>query len=203
MNLDALFKISHGVYLTGARDAQDRLIGSCIDAVMVVEAEPAQIMVSLNKQSYTAETVLKSRNLSLSVLSEETPDSLIQVFGTQTSRSVDKWDGQDYRLIADALPVLNQAVAVMALRVVQTWETKGHYVLLCDVVQIEPQSMKKALTYSDYQDRKRKEKKMSDTKKWVCSVCGYVYEGEVPFEELPEDWVCPLCGEPKSVFVQE
>ena len=30
--------------------------------------------------------------------------------------------------------------------------------------------------------------------KWVCSVCGYVYEGEIPFEDLPDDWVCPLCG---------
>ena len=42
-------------------------------------------------------------------------------------------------------------------------------------------------------------------KKFVCTVCGYVYDPEVgdpendiapgtPFEQLPEDWVCPLCG---------
>lgn len=37
-------------------------------------------------------------------------------------------------------------------------------------------------------------------KKWVCTVCGYVYDGEIPFEQLPDDYLCPICGEPKSVF---
>ncbi len=39
--------------------------------------------------------------------------------------------------------------------------------------------------------------------KWVCKLCGYVYDGEIPFESLPEDWVCPLCGAEKSEFIQE
>jgi len=47
--------------------------------------------------------------------------------------------------------------------------------------------------------------------KWECLVCGYVYEPELgdpdgginpgtPFEELPEEWVCPECGAPKDQF---
>lgn len=40
-----------------------------------------------------------------------------------------------------------------------------------------------------------------DEKQWVCTVCGYVYDGDIPFEELPADWVCPICGEGKEVFV--
>jgi rubredoxin len=39
--------------------------------------------------------------------------------------------------------------------------------------------------------------------KWVCQICGYVYDGEVPFEQLPEDWTCPICKHPKSDFVKE
>ena len=42
--------------------------------------------------------------------------------------------------------------------------------------------------------------------KYICSVCGYVYDEEKdsrPFAELPEDWVCPWCGAPKSVFQAE
>ena len=42
-------------------------------------------------------------------------------------------------------------------------------------------------------------------KKWVCIVCGYVYDPEIgvpdsgiapgtAFEDLPEDWLCPLCA---------
>ena len=40
-------------------------------------------------------------------------------------------------------------------------------------------------------------------KQWVCSVCGYVYDGEVPFEKLPDDWTCPLCGVGKDLFVEK
>lgn len=47
--------------------------------------------------------------------------------------------------------------------------------------------------------------------KWRCTVCGYVYDEEegdpdndiepgTTFEELPDDWVCPLCGAPKDQF---
>jgi rubredoxin len=36
--------------------------------------------------------------------------------------------------------------------------------------------------------------------KWVCTVCGYIYEDAVPFEELGADWVCPTCGVGKDKF---
>ena len=50
--------------------------------------------------------------------------------------------------------------------------------------------------------------------KYVCDVCGYVYDPYVgdedngiaagtAFEDLPEDWVCPLCGVDKSNFSAE
>ncbi|AGB40750.1 rubredoxin [Halobacteroides halobius DSM 5150] len=50
--------------------------------------------------------------------------------------------------------------------------------------------------------------------KYVCTVCGYVYDPEegdpdagiepgTPFEELPEDWECPLCGVGKDMFEPE
>ena len=42
--------------------------------------------------------------------------------------------------------------------------------------------------------------------KWICSICGYVYDEEKegkPFRQLPEDWVCPLCGADKNMFSQE
>jgi len=42
--------------------------------------------------------------------------------------------------------------------------------------------------------------------KYVCSICGYVYDDgqqKIPFSELPDDWKCPLCGAAKSDFVQQ
>ncbi|MCL2818306.1 MAG: rubredoxin [Actinomycetia bacterium] len=36
--------------------------------------------------------------------------------------------------------------------------------------------------------------------KYVCGVCGWVYDGDTPFEELGDDFTCPMCGAPKSAF---
>jgi rubredoxin len=47
--------------------------------------------------------------------------------------------------------------------------------------------------------------------KWRCTYCGYIYDPEIgdpksgiepgtPFESLPEDWVCPICGVAKTLF---
>ena len=42
--------------------------------------------------------------------------------------------------------------------------------------------------------------------KYVCSVCGYEYDpaenDNVPFEQLPDDWTCPVCGVSKDQFEQ-
>ena len=39
--------------------------------------------------------------------------------------------------------------------------------------------------------------------KYRCNTCGYIYDEDeegVPFADLPDDWICPICGEPKSEF---
>lgn len=200
MDLQALFKISHGVYLTGAKDDTGRLIGSCIDSVMVVEADPQQIIVSMNNASYTMENVLKSGELTLSVLPTDTPNETIELFGMNTSRDTDKWTPTDHILYHD-LPVYKNAVSYMCLRVKETFETTGHHVFLCDVVDGQAGTMAEPMLYADYQ--KRKAAADGSPKHWRCTVCGYIYDGEIPFEELPDDWVCPLCNQGKSVFVEE
>lgn len=50
--------------------------------------------------------------------------------------------------------------------------------------------------------------------KWECTVCGYIYDPEegdpdgdiapgTPFEQLPDDWVCPVCGASKDKFIKK
>jgi len=200
MDLQALFKISHGVYLTGAKDETGRLIGSCIDSVMVVEAEPQQVIVSMNNASYTMENVLKSGELTLSVLPTNTPNNIIELFGMHTSRNTDKWEATEHILYHN-LPVYQEAVAYMYLKIKETFVTSGHHVFLCDVVAGEAGSMQEPLIYAAYQARKSSTS--NAPKHWKCSICGYIYDGNIPFEELPDDWLCPLCNQPKSVFVEE
>ena len=116
MDLNALFKISHGVYLTGAKDETGHLIGSCIDSVMVVEADPQQVIVSMNNASYTMENVVKNGELTLSVLPADTPNEVIQLFGMHTSRDTDKWEQTAHTLYHN-LPIYKNAVAYMYLKV--------------------------------------------------------------------------------------
>ncbi len=60
-------------------------------------------------------------------------------------------------------------------------------------------------TYYDRSDRLR-QKGGAPMQKWICGVCGYIYDEEkegVPFDSLPDSWKCPLCGADKSVFTPE
>ncbi len=199
MELAALFKISQGVYLTGAKEETGRLIGSCIDSVMVVETDPQQVIVSLNNASHTMENVVKTGELTLSILPTHTPENVIELFGMNSSRDTDKWGTVEYILYHD-LPIYKNAVAYMYLKVKETIKTSGHHLFLCDVVAGEAGTMEEPLLYATYQARKAIS---NGPKHWRCTVCGYLYDGEIPFEELPDDWVCPLCNQSKSVFVEE
>jgi rubredoxin len=55
---------------------------------------------------------------------------------------------------------------------------------------------------------------VKEVEKWECTVCGYIYdpeigdpehgvESETPFEKLPDDWVCPVCGATKDQFIKK
>ena len=59
-----------------------------------------------------------------------------------------------------------------------------------------------------------KKGQVSTMKKYVCDVCGYIYDpaagdpdngvaAGTAFEDIPEDWVCPLCGVGKDMFEKE
>ena len=200
MDLQALFKISHGVYITGTNDEIGRLIGSCIDSVMVVEADPQQVIVSMNNASYTMKNVVQNGILTLSILPNDTPNEVIELFGMHSSKDTDKWASTEHILYHD-LPVYKNAVAYMYLQVKETIQTSGHHVFLCDVIDGRAGTMAEPLLYAEYQ--KRKATSSNQPKHWRCTICGYIYDGNIPFEQLPDDWVCPLCNQGKNVFVEE
>lgn len=150
MSIQPLFKISHGLYIVGATEPNGRLVGSCIDSVMVVESNPPQIIVSLGKISYTAEQILKTKRFFLSVLGKDNPYPLIERFGFHSSRQMDKWTDIPHTLV-NGLPALSDSVAGMEVGVLDMKETKTHYVFLCAVENIFPGSMKDPITYGEYQ----------------------------------------------------
>lgn len=215
MDETALFKLTHGLYVLGTVDG-NRPVGSVVDAVMQVANKPLVIALSCHNRSYTKECVERDRRFSLSVLCKNVDPFVVANFGFQSSRDIDKWDNVDY-FIDNGLPYLKNGLARLSAVVTQVIAYESNTLFLAQVESCDNLEEGEPLTYNNYRDyfkdeviksfneykqRKEKEKnKMSDEgKKWVCTVCEYVYDGDVPFEELPDDWACPVCGVGKDMF---
>ena len=211
MDQNALTKLTHGLYIIGSQDTdKGGFCGLVVDAVMQVASTPPVIALSLMNSGYTKSQIEKTRRFSLSVLSDQTPPFTIANFGFQSGRNVDKWSAIDYQTKSN-LPYLTDSLACMEAKVLEYRKFESHTLFLAQIVDAWNEKDGKPLTYLEYQTTFKNEvlksfqskigvKKMETKEKWVCVVCGYVYDGDVPFEELPDDWTCPLCGVGKDMF---
>lgn len=216
MNLEAMYKLTHGLYVLGARDG-NRFVGSIVDAVMQVANKPVALALSCSNSSYTKSCIDKTGEFSLSVLCQNVEPFVVANFGFQSSRNVDKWANVDY-FEKCGLPYIEDNLAIFRCKVLHTYTLESNTLYVAEVIGAEAADRtEKPLTYLDYRSyfkndvmesfknyiNSKKGTTMTDNnegKKWVCTVCGYVYDGEIPFEELPDDYVCPLCGVGKELF---
>ena len=204
--MDALSKLTHGVYVLGAVwDGKN--YGATVDAVAQQAFQPPIISVSCMNTGATKEAVEKSGRFTLSVLGEKCDPFVIANFGYQSSRKTDKWEKVPVNEVC-GMPVLSCALAWFVCDVVGQEIFESHTVFFGRILETGlSDSSDNPLTYHTYQTKLKNKTmevfSMNTNKKevkWVCTVCGYVYDGKVPFEELPDDWVCPLCGVDKSFF---
>ncbi len=214
MNQNAFRNISYGVYVISTWD-EGRPTGCTANSAMQITSDPATIAISINHSNYTNECISKSGKFAVSVLGEKSDPSIIGTFGFQSGRDVNKFDNVPYQ-VKGFMPVVADSCAYITCDVIDKMETETHTVFLgkvtdCDILSsddpmtyayyhkvIKGKSPKAAPTYLPDEEPQAKK-----TEQYVCSVCGYVYDGEIPFEELPDDYVCPICKQPKSVFVKK
>ena len=213
MNKKAFYALSYGVYITGTMDG-NRPTGCTANSAMQITSNPATIAVSINHDNYTHDCIKKSGLFSINIMGVHSKTSLIGRFGFMSGRDTDKFDGVSYAMKAGA-PVLGEAISYMVCKVVDTMETSTHTVFLGEVIDADVQKEDTSMTYAYYHSELKGktaknaptyiEEKPEETKvsKWVCSVCGYIYDGDTPFSDLPETYVCPLCKAPKSAFRKE
>lgn len=224
MDLKALYTISYGLYVVGSRKG-DRLNGQIANTVFQITSEPPTIAVSINKQNLTHEFIEESRLFAVSVLCQDTPLSFIGRFGFKSGREIDKLEGIGYKIGQSQAPVvLDNAVACLEAQVIQELDVGTHTIFVGALVDAEVISQKECMTYAYYHLVKRgttpktapsyvDEKKIEAVKmaKYRCTVCGYIYDPElgdpdgsikpgIPFEALPDGWVCPICGATKGEF---
>lgn len=213
MNQSAFYNLSYGVYLCTTWD-EGRPVGCVANSAMQITSSPATVAVSVNHLNYTNECMKKSGYFALTVLAEDSDPKLIGTFGFRSGKEFDKFAQFPYAVRAK-LPVPDDGVAFIVCKIVDTMETSTHTVFLGEVLDADLLRKGKPMTYAYYHSvikgktaknaptyiaEEKTEKAEKPT--YVCTVCGYVYDGETPFEQLPDDWVCPRCGVGKDKFVK-
>ena len=231
MNPKALHKISYGLYIVSSIKG-DKINGQIANALFQVTSEPQTIALSINKKNLTHEYITHSNLCAVSILNQQTPMPFIGSFGFKSGRDIDKFKNIKYKIgVTEAPIVLDYALAYIEAIIIDKTDVGTHTIfigrvkdseILSDEIPMTYEyyhqvkggiSPKNAPTYIGMTDTKRKEKKI-DTGRYICSVCGYIYDPEkgdpdsgvkpgTSFEDLPEGWVCPVCGAPKDAFEKE
>lgn len=230
MKLETLHKISYGLYIIAA-EKNGKPNGQIANTVFQITSDPPTIAVSINKNNLTHEYIQASQRFSVSILEKGTPMTLIGTFGFKSGRNVNKFEGVNVKNCKVGTPVvLDYALGFLEIEVVSQFDCGSHTIFLGKVMDAEILNSAEPITYAYYHDVKKGKapptaptyikgedgatnKAKGDTKmqKYVCKVCGYIYDpatgdpnngvtAGTPFEKLPDDWTCPVCGADKSQF---
>jgi len=223
MNVTTFFKISYGLYIVSSGN-KEKGNGFISNTVFQVTSEPPRFTVCCNKDNYTCEFINQYKVFSVSVLGQDASSEIIGKFGYKSGRETDKMSGNNIIYGQTGVPiVLNDSIAFLECKVIQTFDVGTHLLFIGDVVDAQIiDDTQPPLTYAYYREIKKGVspknaptyinptnlstfKINSMNKKFKCLVCGYIYDEaqeKVKFEDLPDDWVCPLCGTSKSEFIE-
>lgn len=213
INKNAFRNLSYGVYVVSTLDGE-RPTGCVANSAMQITSEPATIAVSINHDNYTNACIEKTGKFAISILTEQSEPGLIGTFGFQSGKDVNKFDGVEV-VVQEGISVVADACSYLVCKVINKMETATHTVFLGEVIAADVLKEEEPMTYAYYHKVvKGKSPKNAPTyiaeeevvqkeEKWVCGICGYEYGGEIPFEEVPEQFVCPVCKQPKSVFIKK
>jgi flavin reductase (DIM6/NTAB) family NADH-FMN oxidoreductase RutF/rubredoxin len=224
MNTKALYNLSYGLYVV-ASEKQGKLNAQIANTVIQVTSEPPAIAVCINKQNLTHEFITESKVFTASILSQDTPLSFIGHFGFKSGREVDKLKDVNYKLGEAKAPiVLDHSLAYLEAKVINQVDVGTHTIFIGELVGADVLGEGVPMTYAYYHQVKRgttpktapsyieeRKETVSKMAKYKCTVCGYIYDPELgdpdggikpgtPFEEIPDDWVCPVCGASKDQF---
>ena len=199
-----LFNIQYGLFVITTQNG-DRDNGCISNTVAQVTAQPNRISVALNKGNFTTELIQHSGRFTASILSEAADFELFKHFGFQSGRTVDKFaDFTDCRRVNNGTFAIPRGTnAFISAEVEQTIDLGTHMLFIGLVTEMETLSDIPSATYNYYQANiKPKPQPVGQTVEgktiWRCSICGYEYVGE----ELPDDFICPICKHPASDFVK-
>ena len=188
-DMTALFKIGYGLYVVTSNDGK-KDNGLIVNTVSQVAENPTKIAVTINKANYSHHVIKQTGIMNVNCLTVEAPFKVFETFGFQSGRNVDKFADCTPLRADNGLVFLPRYInAFMSLKVEQYVDLDSHGMFICSVTEARVISDVETMTYAYYHANVKPKPQTEGKKGYVCTICGYVYEGE----PLPEDFICPLC----------
>ncbi len=205
MNTKAMYKLSYGLFVCTAVRGEKKN-GCIINTAAQVASEPNRISIAVNKSNYTHDMIKDTGVCNISVISQDAEFELFKHFGFQSGRDVDKFDDsfskEKYDIAENGIPFITSGTnAYFSLKVEKEMDLGSHTLFICEPTFMTVLSDTSSCTYEFYQNEiKPKPEAVGTTPKgetvWRCRICGYEWVGE----ELPDDFICPICKHPKADF---
>lgn len=187
-------KITQGVYVLTTHGG-----GCVVDAVSRASAgEQPLITIAVAKTNHSHKLLQENDKFVLSVLGENVDPEIIQVFGFNSSKDIDKFEKVS-TMDVEGVPVIKDSLGYMVCEKVDAIDTETHTLYIGRMVEADVLGDDRPMSYAYYQEHKNDLIKVTTEKEktaWVCTACGYVYYGD----EVPDDYKCPLCGLGKEFF---
>ena len=193
----ALFRIGYGLYVVTSNDGK-KDNGLIVNTVIQLTDQPNRVAVNINKENYSHHVIRQTGVMNVNCLSVEAPFQVFENFGFQSGRQADKFAGWETPRSENGLVILPKYInAFMSLKVEQYVDLGTHGMFICSVAEARVINKKDTMTYTYYQENVKPKPQTEGKKGFVCTVCGYIYEGDV----LPDDFICPLCKHGVADFV--
>ncbi len=188
-DLTALFNIGYGLYVITSNDGK-KDNGLIVNTVSQVTNTPNRIAVTINKENYSHHVIKQSGIMNINCLSTDAPFAVFEAFGFRSGRNTDKFADCEPLRSDNGLVFLPRYInSFISLKVEQYIDLDTHGMFICTVTEARVISNVETMTYTYYQNNVKPKPETDGKKGFVCKVCGYIHEGD----ELPEDFICPLC----------
>lgn len=197
MDKKAMFRLTYGLFILTAKEG-DKDNGCIVNTVSQVTTEPNRIVVAVNKKNYTHDMIVRTGLFNVSVLTEGSRYETYKHWGFQSGADVDKTQAISFQRAENGvIYIAEETNAFLSAKVVSMTDLGTHTLFLADVTDAAVLSEDASVTYAYYQSNIKKAPAAAEKKKgFICTVCGYIYEGDV----LPDDFICPWCKHPASDF---
>lgn len=213
MNKEILKNFSYGIYALGYKN--NEIPNACIiNTAFQVTSSPACIAISVNHENYSCSSIKENKLFTISVLSEDTSGAVIGALGFNSGENTNKLKNIKHRVLAEGVPIIKENTCSWILCKLKDYiETNTHTIFIGEIIAGSEKTSGEPMTYKYYRKTIKgtapvnaptyikNENQKLDNDTYICEICGYVYNSkELSFDELPDSWVCPVCGVSKKEF---